>query len=95
MEQIQEGKSTENLTKYTQKEYSGLLLVFFTYFFMIITLYVYRTNRERSVMFYFIIIITIYLFIYFFYFIYLSESSESSDYSCDFCQHNPELEQLR
>ena len=39
----------------------------------------YRTNRERSLMLYFFI---------------LSKSSESSDYSCDFCQHNPKSEQL-
>ena len=39
-------------------------------------------------MFYFV------LFYFTFLFIYLSESSQSSDYSCDLCQHNPEFEQL-
>ena len=47
-------------------------------------------------MFYFILfyVILFYFTIFFFLFIYLSESSKSSDYSCDFCQRNPEFEQL-
>ena len=62
--------STENLTypvvkKYTQKEYSGLLLVFlhrFWTFYYSICLQNYRTNRERTVMLCFFIIFFIFIF---------------------------------
>ena len=56
--------SAESLTypvvkKYTQKEYSGLLLVFlhrFWAFYYSICLQNHRTNRDKSVMLYFFII---------------------------------------
>ena len=43
----------------TQKEYSGLLLVFHRFVFILFFTLFYKTNRERSVMFYFIIIIIV------------------------------------
>ena len=49
------------------------------------------TNREINVMFYFLFLLLLLLLLLF---IYLSQSSESSEYSCDFCEHNPEPEQL-
>ena len=101
MEQIQEGKLNweTNLScckRYTQKKYSGLLLVFlhrFWTFCYSICLQNYRTNRERSVMLYFFIFFYYYYFFYFYFLflIYLSESSEISYYSCDFCQHNSRI----
>ena len=50
------------------------------------------TNREINVMFYFLFSLLLLLLLLLF--IYLSQSSESSEYSCDFCEHNPEPEQL-
>ena len=69
--------STENLTYPVVKNVFKKNVLVSSYFFtdfgsFFMTLFVYRTNRERSVMFFFVI--------------YLSETSESSDYSCDFCQ---------
>ena len=70
--------STENLScckEYTQKEYSGLLLVFlhrlfylFTYLFIYFTLFVYRTSRERRVMFY-----------YYYYYYYDDDDDDDDD----------------
>ena len=48
------------------------------------------TNREINVMFYFLFSLLLLLLLLL---IYLSQSIESSEYSCDFCEHNPELEQ--
>ena len=69
--------STENLTYPVVKNIFKKNVLVSSYFFtdfgsFFMTLFVYRTNRERSVMFFFVI--------------YLSETSKSSDYSCDFCQ---------
>ena len=43
----------------TQKEYSGLLLVFHRFVFILFFTLFYKTNRERSVMFYFIITVIV------------------------------------
>ena len=89
MEQIQEGKLNwkPNLScckKYNQKEYHGLLLVtshsiFFTE--------LQNQQRKKCNVVFFLFFIFVYLFIYLFIY-FLSESSESYDYSCNFCQNN-------
>ena len=89
---IQEGKLNwePNLScckKYTQKEYSGLLLVFLHIFFYSICL---QNQQRKKCNVYIINIIIIIIIII----IYLTQSSESSEYSWDFCQHNPKFEKL-
>ena len=95
--------STENLTYPVVKNIlKKNILASYQYFFTDYGLFFYysicyRTYREGSVMFYlfFLFFLILFYFILFcFLFIYSGESSESSDYSCDFCQHNPEFEQL-
>ena len=45
-------------------------------------------------LFFLFFLILFYFILFCFLFIYSGESSESSGYSCDFCQHNPEFELL-
>ena len=95
--------STENLTypvvkNILKKKYSGLLLVFLHRLWTFLLLLYLLQNQQRrkcNVLFIFLIFFYfIYFILFCFLFIYSGESSESSDYLCDFCQHNPEFEQL-
>ena len=51
---------------------------------------IWENSQGGSEQINFIIIIIIFLF----FLICLSRRSESSNYLCEFCQHNPEFEQL-
>ena len=96
--------STENLTypavnnivkKNILASYQYFLILDFFFFILLLHSFTELQNQQRmkcNVLFFYY-----FFFIYFlslFILIYLSESSESSDCSCDFCQHNPEFEQL-
>ena len=57
--------------------------------FLLLYLFTESQNQQRKK--WNVVFFIIFFYLNFSFFVYLSESSKSSDYSCDFCQHNSRI----